>query len=145
MLPIIKNISIIERCNILFRNEAFKKFDLSGYQYSYLIEICRNAGISQEQLTKNMHIDKSNVARGLTALMEKGYILRKSNPNDNRYILLYPTEKAMLIYDELREIIKRERAFLMEEFDEEEEKQLVALLEKLKNRALLLKEWKESL
>ena len=33
----------------------------------------------------------------------------------------------------------------MEEFSEEEEKQLVALLEKLKNRALLLKEWGESL
>ena len=145
MLPIIKNISIIERCNILFRNEAFKKFDLSGYQYSYLIEICRNPGISQEQLTKNMHIDKSNVARGLTSLLEKDYITRHSNPTDNRYILLYPTEKAMSIYEDLREIIKRERAFLMEEFSEEEEKQLVSLLEKLKNKALLLKEWGENL
>lgn len=145
MLPIIKNISIIERCNLLFRNEAFKKFDLSGYQYSYLIEICRNPGISQEQLTKNMHIDKSNVARGLTSLAEKDYILRQNNPSDNRYILLYPTEKAMSIYSELREIIKRERAFLMEEFSQQEEEQLVALLEKLKNRALLLKEWGEQL
>ncbi len=145
MLPIIKNISIIERCNLLFRNEAFKKFDLSGYQYSYLIEICRNPGISQEQLTKNMHIDKSNVARGLTSLAEKDYILRQNNPSDNRYILLYPTEKAMSIYSELREVIKRERAFLMEEFSQQEEEQLVALLEKLKNRALLLKEWGEQL
>ncbi len=145
MLPIIKNISIIERCNILFRNEAFRKFDLSGYQYSYLIEICRNPGISQEQLTKNMHIDKSNVARGLTSLAEKDYVTRLTNPSDNRYILLYPTEKAMEIYGQLREIIKRERAFLMEGFSEEEEKQLVALLEKLKDRALLLKEWGEGL
>jgi DNA-binding MarR family transcriptional regulator len=145
MLPIIKNISIIERCNLLFRNEAFKKFDLSGYQYSYLIEICRNPGISQEQLTKNMHIDKSNVARGLTSLVEKDYIFRQNNPNDNRYILLYPTDKAMDIYGELREIIKRERAFLMEEFSVQEEEQLVALLEKLKDRALLLKEWGENL
>ena len=145
MLPIIKNISIIERCNLLFRNEAFKKFDLSGYQYSYLIEICRNPGISQEQLTKNMHIDKSNVARGLTSLAEKEYILRQSNPSDNRYILLYPTEKATNIYTELREIIKRERAFLMEDFSAQEEEQLVALLEKLKDRALLLKEWGENL
>ena len=88
-----------------------------------------------------MHIDKSNVARGLTSLLEKDYITRHPNPLDNRYILLYPTEKASLIYEELREIIKRERAFLMEEFSEEEEKQLVELLEKLKNRALLLKEW----
>lgn len=145
MLPIIKNISIIERCNISFRNEAFKKFDLSGYQYSYLIEICRNPGISQEQLTKNMHIDKSNVARGLTSLLDKEYIFRTSNPADNRYILLYPSEKALKIYEEVREIIIRERAFLMEEFSEEEEKQLVSLLEKLKDRALLLKEWGESL
>ena len=36
MIPINKTISIIERSNILYRNEVFKEYGLKGYQANYL-------------------------------------------------------------------------------------------------------------
>ena len=78
MIPINKTISIIERSNILYRNEVFKEYGLKGYQANYLLEINRHPGISQEELTKTMHIDKSNVARGLIHLISLHWVQRVS-------------------------------------------------------------------
>lgn len=138
MLPINKTISIIERDNIAYRNYIFKPYNLKGYQSSLLLEICKHPQISQEQLTKNMHIDKSNVARGLQSLESLGYINRVANPNDLRIFLCEPTPKGLEIYHEIVEVLKKQRKYLMQDFTEETETQFLAYLELLKNRATQL-------
>jgi len=116
MIPINKTISIIERSNILYRNEVFKEYGLKGYQANYLLEINRHPGISQEELTKTMHIDKSNVARGLMHLSEMGYITRVQDSNDLRLLLLYPTEKGSELTKIISSIFKNQRNHLLQDF-----------------------------
>jgi len=145
MIPINKSISIIERSNILYRNEVFKDYGLKGYQANYLLEIKRNPGISQEQLTKNMHIDKSNVARGLMNLSELGYITRVQDTNDMRFILLYPTDTGIELAIRVGEIFKQQRNFLLQDFDENEQLKLMEFLDKLKVRAAELLEMEKKL
>lgn len=140
MLPINKTISIIERSNILFRNEAFKQFDLRGYQASYLLEITRHPGISQEELTRNMHIDKSNVARGLMHLNDLGYIERTQDEQDLRCLHLYPTDKGKLLAIEIKTILHKQRDYILQDFSEEELNQFLTYLDKLKQRAIALAE-----
>jgi DNA-binding MarR family transcriptional regulator len=135
MIPINKTISIIERSNILYRNEVFKEYGLKGYQANYLIEINRHPGISQEELTKTMHIDKSNVARGLMHLSEMGYITRVQDSNDLRLLLLYPTEKGSELTKIISSIFKNQRNHLLQDFDENEINTLMSYLDKLKIRA----------
>lgn len=145
MIPINKSISIIERSNILYRNEVFKDYGLKGYQANYLLEIKRNPGISQEQLTKDMHIDKSNVARGLMNLSELGYITRIQDANDMRFILLYPTETGIALATKVGDIFKLQRNYLLQDFDENEQLKLMEYLEKLKIRAAELLEIEKKL
>ena len=140
MLPINKTISIIERSNILFRNEAFKHMNLRGYQASYLLEITRHPGISQEELTRNMHIDKSNVARGLMHLSELGYIERVQDENDMRVLRLYPNEKGKVLAIEIKRILHKQRDYILQDFSDEELVKFLQYLERLKERALSLAE-----
>lgn len=135
MIPINKTISIIERSNILYRNEVFKEYGLKGYQANYLLEINRHPGISQEELTKTMHIDKSNVARGLMHLSEMGYITRVQDSNDLRLLLLFPTEKGSELTKIISSIFKNQRNHLLQDFDENEINTLMSYLDKLKIRA----------
>ena len=135
MIPINKTISIIERSNILYRNEVFKEYGLKGYQANYLLEINRHPGISQEELTKTMHIDKSNVARGLMNLSDLGYITRIQDPKDLRLNLLYPTDKGTQLTKVISTIFKNQRTHLLQDFNENEITILMSYLEKLKIRA----------
>lgn len=134
MIPINKSISIIERSNILYRNEVFKEYGLKGYQANFLLEINRHPGISQEQLTKDMHIDKSNVARGLMNLTDLGYITRIQDTHDLRFILLYPTEIGIQLAQKVSAIFKKQRNYLLQDFTELELNQLMEYLERLKTR-----------
>jgi DNA-binding MarR family transcriptional regulator len=135
MIPINKTISIIERSNILYRNEVFKEYGLKGYQANYLLEINRHPGISQEELTKTMHIDKSNVARGLMHLSEMGYITRVQDSNDLRLLLLFPTDKGSELTKIISSIFKNQRNYLLQDFNESEINTLMSYLDKLKIRA----------
>ncbi len=138
MLPVIKVISLIERCSIMYRNQQFRKMGLRGYQYSFLLEICRNPGISQDQLVKKMHLDKSNIARGLEDLKENGYITKTNNPDDLRIYLLHPTDKGKQVYQEIILVLKKQRKYLLDDFSEEEQKELLRLLYKLSDKAAQL-------
>lgn len=60
-----------------------------------LIHLVRhNPGISQKEVSKELNMDKGATARRVANLEQKGYLVRKDNPNDKRSRLLYATEKA---------------------------------------------------
>ncbi len=138
MLPINKSISMIERFNLMYRNQMFEQHGLRGYQASFLLEIVRNPKISQDQLTQNMHLDKSNIARGCHALLENGYIEMHKNENDRRFVQLVATPKGRALSETIVEKLKAQRAFLMQDFDAESEAQFLMYLDWLKSRAIAL-------
>ena len=140
MLPINKTISIIERCNLMYRDRQFEQFGLHGYQASFLIEIVRNPKLTQEQLTKNMHIDKSNITRGCQALKKHGYIEINKKEDDRRFVQLEATPKGVELSEKLVSILKKQRAFIMQDFDQDSEGQFLVYLEWLKERATQLLE-----
>lgn len=135
-----RNISIIERCNLQYRNKAFSHLGLKGYQYSFMTRINRSPGISQETLTKEIHIDKSNVARSLNKLEQLGYIYRLPDPQDHRCFLIYPTTQGQELFPEIIDILKQQRQAMMSEFTEEEIQTLDLLLGRLRSKAEALVE-----
>lgn len=140
MLPINKTISMIERFNLMYRNQQFKQYGLHGYQASFLLEIVRQPKISQDQLTQNMHIDKSNVARGCQTLMQNGYIIMEKRADDRRYMELTATTKGVELADVIKSILKKQRSYIMQDFDTDSEQQFLIYLEWLKKRAIELLE-----
>ncbi len=53
-----------------------------------------NPGCTQAALAEILHADKAAIARRTKNLEGKGYLVRRSAPQDRRSQLLYPTEKA---------------------------------------------------
>ena len=94
MSQINRNILSIARCDVQYRSEQVAPLGLKSCHTSYLMEICRNPGISQDKLAQAIFINKSNIARQVAVLEEDGFIRRVPSQADRRVMELYPTEKA---------------------------------------------------
>ena len=58
------------------------------------MEAIRNDGITQEQLSNNIEIDKATTARAVAKLIEAGYFTKVNNAEDRRAYNIYATDKA---------------------------------------------------
>ena len=135
MAQLIRNITELTRCGTQYRTEMLAPLGLKACHASYLLEICREPGISQDRLAERICINKSNVARQAVALEEGGFISRKTCTNDKRIMRLYPTEKTLELLPEIRQIMGNWSRYLTQDLSEEEREQLAVILSKMKDRA----------
>ncbi|HYE80649.1 MAG TPA: MarR family transcriptional regulator [Clostridia bacterium] len=136
MESLIKYIGRTWRCAVLYRNDKLAHEGLNGYQHTYILKICQNPGISQEQLALMIYVNKSNVARQLASLEQNGFITRRSSEKDKRVMQVFPTQKALDVYPKVRKLLLEWNACLTEDFTEEERNQLYSLMERVMNKAI---------
>lgn len=127
----------IARCGRQYRDEAMAPFGLRGCHVGYLTRICANPGICQDQLAKQMLLNKSNVARQAAVLEEQGFITRVPSDTDKRMLLLYPTEKAQQLLPKLQEIIAGWDSIISRDMTQEELQTLTCLLGRMRSNAAL--------
>ena len=132
----------IVRCGMQYRNEKLAPFGLKSSHASYLLEICRSPGISQDTLAKRICFNKSNIARQIAVLEEGGFVRRKPGAEDKRVMELYPTEKTLELMPQLRQVLRSWRSYLMEGLSEEEIAVLDKALTSMRSRA---GDWMEEL
>ena len=75
--------SIIYRHGKVMNDKFTKKFKMSGLQHYYLMEICKNPGISQETLARHHRIDRGAMSKAIKRMADMGYLRREQNPEDN--------------------------------------------------------------
>ena len=136
MDTLMKYIHRISRCAILYRNGKLEQDGINGYQHSYIMKICKNPGISQEQLAKTIYINKSNVTRQLALLEQGGFITRISSEKDKRVMQVYPTERAYDIYPKVKKLAMEWNASLTADFTEEELGLLFSMLKHITEKAV---------
>lgn len=136
MDALMKYISRTWRCAILFRTDKLEQEGLNGYQHTYILRICQNPGISQEQLAKMVYINKSNVTRQLAMLEQNGFITRVPSEKDKRVMQVFPTQKAIDVYPKVHDLLLEWNHYLVEDFTEEERSQLYSMLEHVMNKAM---------
>lgn len=135
MTGFMKFINATARCSTLYRDERLEGSGLNGYQTPYVLTLCRNPGLTQEQLAARIHVNKSNVARQLALLEENGFIERRPCENDRRALKVYPTEKMHAALPQLEGILADWRRFVLSELTEEEQNTLGALLGRVAHKA----------
>ena len=126
--PFAEYFQAIARAALLYHKKAFCEVGLKGNYGDYIRTICRNPGISQEELAMHVGVDKSNVTRTLMQLVRDGYVERRDSTSDRRRVLVYPTDLA---YEQLPAIVEIQsdwRAILTEGLSAEEKEQLADLL-----------------
>ncbi len=130
-----KNINQIARCAEQYRAERLAPFGLSGCQYSYILNICRTPGISQEQLARQICVNKSNVARQLAQLEEAGFVRREPGERDRRITAVYPTQKAIQVCPRVQAVLGEWSRYITAELTEAEAEAVYTALEKMRRRA----------
>ena len=90
-----------------------------------------NPGCTQAKLAELLHADKAAVARRTKNLEAKGFLVRKSDANDRRSQLLYPTEKSENMKSSKAEIEAGFYEYLLSVLSKDEAKAFAESLDKI--------------
>lgn len=135
MSKFMKTLNNISRSQAIYRHSRISADDLQSSHYAFILAICREPGRSQEELAKELCLNKSTVARTLNCLEEKNYITRQALPYDKRQFAVYPTEKMLNILPEVKQVSAEWMALLSEGIPEDELIIFDSVLERMQNRA----------
>ncbi len=135
MSKFMKMLNNISRSQAIYRQSKISADDLHASHYAFVLSICREPGRSQEELARELCLNKSTVARTLTSLEENGYVKRNALPNDKRQFSVYPTEKMLLVLPKLRKASREWMELLSEGIPEDELVIFNSVLERMQNRA----------
>ena len=135
MSTIMRKINIISRSECVYRTDRFNNNELSGCHHTYILAICSNPGMTQDELARHISVNKSNVARNLNYLEETGYVRRESCATDRRITNVYPTQKMLDIFPEIKAISIEWNSYLAAGISANEFEQFKTILDKLTEKA----------
>ncbi|MBE6632502.1 MAG: MarR family transcriptional regulator [Ruminococcaceae bacterium] len=134
MATIMRKMNAISRCEAIYRTREFGE-DMHGIYHSYVFAICINPGMSQEKIARHMCLNKSSVTRHLEWLEKNGYVERQTGSEDRRELLVYPTEKMLGIFPEIKRITFEWNRLVAEGISEEELGIFHRILDKMLERS----------
>jgi DNA-binding MarR family transcriptional regulator len=135
-----KYIGEIHRASCMYFSKKFSKFGIGAGQYLFLLNLYKSDGISQEELTEKVRLDKATTARAIKKLEDEGYVKRIKKESDRRAYKLELTEKADEIKAEVYSIMDEWETKIRNCFTDEESQELMNLLGKLSRSSLISKE-----
>ncbi|MBO0409868.1 MarR family transcriptional regulator [Enterococcus hulanensis] len=131
----VKMVNRISRLSALYREKEFKKLGLGEMHHAYILSVCAEPGISQEELACRIFINKSNVARQLAQLEQKGFIIRQSDQKDARRLRIFPTDKSLALETEIRSILANWNQTLLAEIPAEQQEAVLSGLQTIMEKA----------
>lgn len=115
----------------IFYTQELKKFGLGSGQSIFLFQLYKKDGVTQEELANTLYIDKGTTARSLKTLEEQGFIKKEHVISDKRLNIIYLTEKALKLEEEITNILKKWDGILSNSLSSEEKETLLQLLKKI--------------
>ena len=143
MSKFMKMLNNVSRSQAVYRHRKISADDLHAGHYAFVLAICNRPGRSQEELARELCLNKSTVARALTCLEEKGYITRTPLPSDKRQFSVYPTEKMLAVLPEVRRVSDEWMLLLSEGIAEDELEVFNSVLERMQEKARKITEEQE--
>lgn len=102
---------------------------LNRGQYAYLLYLYENEGANQYDISRDLFIDKTTVAKALKKLEETGYILRKTDQRDKRRVNVFLSKKGKHIYEDVKKASDEIQAIMATNVHPDLLKELGSLLE----------------
>ncbi len=126
-------ISILYRCGHQYIEKQLKPFNIGKGQFIFLAELYIEDGISQDELSNNLYIDKGTTARALLTLEREGFIERRQDMDDRRINKVFLTAKAHKIRDDFFAALNQGAEFFETGFTDDERRQALSLLKRMAN------------
>ncbi|EAE5904913.1 MarR family transcriptional regulator [Listeria monocytogenes] len=139
-----KAIAIIHRSESTFKNKKLLETGLNIGQLRYLWTLYKEDGISQESMAKRFMVDKASVTRHIKRLEELGMIRREIDAKDRRFQRIFVTETGFQMRDLIEEVTAEWSALLTANFSEKEKDDLMHLIGRLSDNAIIAVEGGES-
>ena len=136
MDALMKYIGRLNRVAAMHRCYQLEEEGLNGIQHSYILRICQQPGITQDQLATLLYVHKSNVARQLSLLEAEGFITRVPKEGDRRALQIFPTEKAHEVFPRVRQVLEEWNHYLLEDFPAEKKEELMGMLGHILQKAV---------
>lgn len=99
---------------------ALNKYGITAAEHPFFMAIQHHAGVTQEELTALVCVDKAATARAVKSLEEKGFLTRRQDARDRRQNLIYPTPQALRLAGAVQEELLRFNAHLTQGIAPEE-------------------------
>ena len=113
----------------------FKKnmdaLDINIGEILILLEIYNNEGLNQIDLVKKFHVTEANISKTTKNLLNKGFIVKKVDVENNTKKLLFLTEKGQEVCESLLELFEDWRNDLKGDIPSEELHAFSKTLEKI--------------
>lgn len=136
---ILRKIGTLSRAIHSTSDMKYRKLSLQKGQFIFLTRICENQGINFIDLSKILTVDKSTTTKAVKKLIEAGYISKEQDEKDKREYKLYPTKKALEVYELIITEENRNIDICMEGLTKKEREIVENLLEKMSENAA--KDW----
>lgn len=132
-VPANKFISMIYRYTRRYFVRELQTFQLDAGQLPFLLHLYRCPGVTQEQLSCALGMDKGTTARSVAQLEECGLAYRMPDEHDRRVNHVFPTAAALAREEALFTIVDRLHELLFEGFSSEERAQALSLIIRMKD------------
>lgn len=130
-----KLISVLFRCGRAYLAKQLEPFNIGGGQFWVLLALYQKDGLTQEELSSLLNVDKSTTARFIAKLEKAGYIGKVLNKKDLRANRIFLTEKAKELEPQMKLITKNWNKILSADMTEEEVETALNLLTKMAGNA----------
>ncbi|GAB1532179.1 MULTISPECIES: MarR family winged helix-turn-helix transcriptional regulator [Brevibacillus] len=131
---------IVKRTDLKLNNyyqKVCSPYNITIDQWMIFVVLWEEEGLTQNELAERTYKDKTNIARMLFLLEERGFIHRETDKKDRRSLRVYLTEKGRLLKDEVLppsiEAYKKTIAGLTEEEVNQFRRTLNIIYENVKN------------
>ncbi|MEJ6949476.1 MarR family winged helix-turn-helix transcriptional regulator [Natronospora cellulosivora (SeqCode)] len=100
-------------------------------QCQALVEIGRAKSISLKQLAELLNLEKSTVSRTVNSLVENGYVERRTDPEDRRYIKISLSKDGEKLFTTIESDMDRYFEIIFNSLPENKKDQVLESLELL--------------
>lgn len=128
------NVYVISRYTHGFYARELKKLHITMGQFSFIMLIADNDGISQERLSSILQVGKSTTATIVRQLLAAGLITREIDETDRRIYHLHATKKARNLVPKIRAIIDECHRKMTDRLTDIEKSIFLNLLQKVRER-----------
>ena len=87
-------ISLLYRYSHIYIGRQLSRYDISNGQYIFLNALYPKDGISQEEISDYLKIDKGTTAKVIMQLENEAYVIRKIDEKDKRSKSIFDREGA---------------------------------------------------
>lgn len=117
---IARMITLLARKSQVYLGNMLDQYGLSAGEQPFFMALQRHEGITQEELTALVCVDKSATARAVKSLEAKGYLVRVQDRRDRRLNRLYPTDLAKRLGPAVKQDLLHFNELLTQEIGQEE-------------------------